>query len=256
MANVSYEWWNKLRGKTFDKWAVDYGITLKEIEGYDHNIFDRWKIKERHLNNSKKSNPLGYFFLYVVPDVLEYLIESPEIYFIETKHWIRYRIFDKYHIVKTGEKPGYRCTDFIMTACIWNLVVDFVEQECAWMEVYCFEDEKEAMKKLKRERFFGKLRSRELGEKYMKRRCYDRQNSEDRRLACRAILKAYKFYKDELPALNEELEMMYEAEDREGLTRKQRLARVKKCAAFEEKINKKITNHLVKIVENRDVLWT
>ena len=41
--------------------------------------------------------------------------------------WIRYRTYDKYHIVKTGLEPGYREVDSIMLHTNFNLLKDFVE---------------------------------------------------------------------------------------------------------------------------------
>lgn len=41
--------------------------------------------------------------------------------------WIRYRTFDKYHIVKTGLPPGYNEVDNIMLYTCFNLLKDFVE---------------------------------------------------------------------------------------------------------------------------------
>lgn len=41
--------------------------------------------------------------------------------------WIRYRTYDKYHIVKTGLEPGYQEVDRIMLHTNFNLLKDFVE---------------------------------------------------------------------------------------------------------------------------------
>ena len=47
-------------------------------------------------------------------------------------YWIRYRTFDKYHIVKTGLKPGYNEVDNIMLHVNFNLLKDFVEVSQAY----------------------------------------------------------------------------------------------------------------------------
>ena len=51
--------------------------------------------------------------------------------------WIRFRTWDKYHIVKTGLRPGYYEKDTILLYSSFNLLVDFVERECAWMSWCC-----------------------------------------------------------------------------------------------------------------------
>ena len=45
--------------------------------------------------------------------------------------WIRHRTFDKYHIVHTGLEPGYYDKDTQMFHAMFQLLVDYVEDECA-----------------------------------------------------------------------------------------------------------------------------
>lgn len=47
-----------------------------------------------------------------------------------------YRMFPRhrYHIVKTGLEPGYYDTDYRMLHANFQLLVDFIECELAWME--------------------------------------------------------------------------------------------------------------------------
>jgi len=51
------------------------------------------------------------------------------------KYWIRYRVFDKYHIIKTGLKPDHYDMDTRLLHGMFNMLVDFVEVEKAWMNV-------------------------------------------------------------------------------------------------------------------------
>jgi hypothetical protein len=55
--------------------------------------------------------------------------------------WIRYRTYDKYHVVKTGLKPQYYDKDTLMLHMNFNLLKEFVEEELSWRS-WCFEDEK------------------------------------------------------------------------------------------------------------------
>lgn len=47
--------------------------------------------------------------------------------------WIRYRTYDKYHIVKTDLEPAYYDKDTILLHVNFSILVDYVEIECAWM---------------------------------------------------------------------------------------------------------------------------
>ena len=51
------------------------------------------------------------------------------------KSWIRYRTFDRYHIIKTTLKPGYYDMDTRLLYGMFDMLVDFVEIEKAWMNV-------------------------------------------------------------------------------------------------------------------------
>ncbi len=52
--------------------------------------------------------------------------------------WVRHRTFDKYHVVDTGLEPGYYDKDMLMFHAMFQLLVDFVEEECADMHrLYC-----------------------------------------------------------------------------------------------------------------------
>lgn len=47
------------------------------------------------------------------------------------KYWIAHRTYDKYHIVKTGMKPGYCDTVWRLPYVIFTLNEEFVEKELA-----------------------------------------------------------------------------------------------------------------------------
>jgi len=62
---------------------------------------------------------------------------SPAIHLENLYYWVRYRTFDKYHVIKTDLKPGYydKSTQYFHSC--FSILVDFVELECAWMEYIC-----------------------------------------------------------------------------------------------------------------------
>ena len=53
------------------------------------------------------------------------------------KSWLRYRTFDRYHIIKTTLKPDYHDMDTRLLYAMFDMLVDFVEVEKAWMNVIC-----------------------------------------------------------------------------------------------------------------------
>lgn len=54
---------------------------------------------------------------------------------------VRYRVFDRYHLIDTGLEPGYADMDTRMLHGMFNMLVDFVEIEKAWMTVVFSKDD-------------------------------------------------------------------------------------------------------------------
>lgn len=59
---------------------------------------------------------------------------------------IRVRFFDKYHVINTGLPPGYRDTSERLLHGTFQLLVDYVEVELAWMQVVFSDDAKKKYK--------------------------------------------------------------------------------------------------------------
>lgn len=55
--------------------------------------------------------------------------------------WVRYRTISRHHIINTGLTPGWHDVDHKMLYANFALLVDYVEKECAWMDV-AFDEEK------------------------------------------------------------------------------------------------------------------
>lgn len=89
--------------------------------------------KEWNLN-AKKTQP----FAYAVSEAMDWIHNryrdciKP---FQNTRCWIRYRIFDRYHVINTGLTPQYYDCDTRMLHGMFNMLIDFVEIEKAWMYV-------------------------------------------------------------------------------------------------------------------------
>jgi hypothetical protein len=53
----------------------------------------------------------------------------------DLRYYIRCRLFDRYHLINTRLTPGYHDADERMMHGMFNLLVDFVEVDKAWMHV-------------------------------------------------------------------------------------------------------------------------
>ncbi len=77
----------------------------------------------------KKNAPIRYYLLkefrykYILPVKWTYK---------DIRGWIRYRTYDRYHVIKTGLKPGYYDIDTRMLHGCFEMLKEFVEVEQAW----------------------------------------------------------------------------------------------------------------------------
>jgi len=83
----------------------------------------------------KAEEPLRYWVNETVPDFFKDLRKTLMSPYHNTRQWIRHHFFDKYHIINTGLTPGYYDSDTRMLHGMFNLLVDFIEVEKAWMHV-------------------------------------------------------------------------------------------------------------------------
>jgi len=99
-----------------------------------------------------------------IKDFFEYDVPH---YISEVKYWIAYRTYDRYNVVKTGLPPAYYEPYTLMLHTCFNLLVDFVEVEKAWMEyIYCKEEKNYKNISWFKRKIFG-FRSREMGMSYL-----------------------------------------------------------------------------------------
>lgn len=140
--------------------------------------FDRWmsynppgslSSKGWRLFNEefKKNAPIRYWFRHD----FRTSITLPIIWKYESiKNWIRYRTYDRYHVVKTGLPPGYCGADVKLLHTSFNTLKDFVEGELAWHTYIWSEERKEASfaeKYIPLYRYLKPFRSREWGIKHL-----------------------------------------------------------------------------------------
>lgn len=111
-------------------------FTLEKPVALQWHEWKEWEAK------MQEETPLAYWLNETVPEFFSDVNRKLTGPFKELKSWIRYRVFDKYHVVKTGLKPGYHEIDSRMLHSLFQLLVDFVEIEKAWMHVVWSEDNK------------------------------------------------------------------------------------------------------------------
>jgi len=84
-----------------------------------------WRLFDKEF---KQKAPLRYWVYKTLPRAL-----GPIRYNIRRiREWIRYRTFDRYHIVDTGLSPEYYEFEDRMLFASFNMLKDFVEKEQAW----------------------------------------------------------------------------------------------------------------------------
>lgn len=115
----------------------------------------------------KQNAPIRYW----IKNDFRHAVTLPVIWKYEAiTNWIRYRTYDRYHVVKTGLPPGYCGAETQMFNASFNILKDFVEVELAWHS-YMWSDERKsatfAEKHVPFYRVFKPFRSREWGLKHL-----------------------------------------------------------------------------------------
>jgi len=80
--------------------------------------------------------------------------------------WVRHRTTDRYNIVDTGLPFGYYDADYLMLHACFNLLKEYVEIECAWMQLMVTDD-REMKPWWMTLKGFRKRHGRELGLKHL-----------------------------------------------------------------------------------------
>lgn len=104
-------------------------LDLNKPYALGFNEWDEWHEK------TKAERPFAYFIMETVPDKFEDFVKFFTNPVNDLRYAIRVRVFDRYHVIKTGLDPGYRDCDTRMMHGMFNMLVDFVEVEKAWMHV-------------------------------------------------------------------------------------------------------------------------
>ena len=87
----------------------------------------RW---DRYNHMIKTRFPFRWFLYDTFPDLWYQYVVYPK---SRVTNFFRYRTIDRYHVVSTGQKPGYQDADTRMLNSAFNLLKDYVEIELASM---------------------------------------------------------------------------------------------------------------------------
>jgi hypothetical protein len=128
----------------FKAWLKQrFGIFVLKDKPYalSHKGWKEWDAA------AKKEQPIAYWIHEVcldwIGDQWKYKIKDP---INNTRYAIRHRLFDRYNIIHTKLKPDYYDSDTRMLHGMFELLVDFVEVEKAWMHVVFNKDAQKARK--------------------------------------------------------------------------------------------------------------
>lgn len=231
-----------------------------------------WRLFEKEF--SEKA-PIRYWF----KTKFRRNIVLPMIWKYEAiDQWIRHRTYDKYHIVKTGLKPGYYDIDTLMLHSNFNMLKDFVEVEQA-IHTYWWSDEcKNASwfeKHMPFYRTFYPFRRPELGIKHLEWAAtlddpslpvHERCDSQA--VFARETLSLYRWWVNERPAREKEKYVEYNDQglgslgcfdddfDREADDYKDHVKSMTSRQNKEEEWQQEDDDMLVRLVKVRRGLWT
>ncbi len=95
------------------------------------------------FNDEYKSNaPIRYFIVNMLPEPYN-IIKN---YISRITDWIRYRTYNRYHILDSGLPPDYYEKDTLLLHTSFNVLKDFVEKEQAWSR-QCWSEENKLTRK-------------------------------------------------------------------------------------------------------------
>ena len=113
-------------------------LKLRNVKPYAATMKEWREWRKR----AKSEEPFRYWLNETVPEFLSNIWTTVTKPFNDLRYWIRCRFFDKYHMLNTGLKPGYADCDTRMLHGMFNLLVDYIEVEKAWMHVVFDKDER------------------------------------------------------------------------------------------------------------------
>lgn len=181
-------------------------------------------------------------------------------FFKNIRDQIRWRFFEKFHIIDTKLKPEYYDCDHRMLHGMFALLVDFVEIEKAWMQAVFSESYKKPWYP------FARFRDRERGIKYLEweMTLTEKDESPEQAKNAKIIKELYLWWVDVRPVRLDPYELMTEdifppdrnLFDRIGKTTDEQHKIFERINELEKENDDEDTEMLVKLIKLRGSLWT
>lgn len=245
--------WSNVKHKTFDKWAEEQGLTknFSKIEirnGKKFHVYDEtcpkmsecFRLSIKHKKEQKKKHPFKYFLLISFPNYIEKVYMFPKKLINFGRYFFRYNFFDRRHLVDTGLPPNWYDTDTLIEKALETLLLQFVEDECAWHHI---QSEDKLYKKYKGKKL-SKEQSKEFGLEFLNFHINYKDEQVDysgNNKAYQTIKDCYLYFVEEKPKI---LSQINELED------------FKKGFEEEDKLHDLDTKYYTKLIEVRKSLWT
>lgn len=156
----------------------------------------------------KSNAPIRYF---IAHDLVKKCVYPIKWKYESISDWVRYRTYDRYHIVNTGLEPRYYERDTLMLHVNFSLLVDYVECGLAWKS-YWTEQQPDRWKRehIPFYNYIKPLRRPDLGLKHLAWEstlddpslpAYEQSPQQAKR--AREVLKLYDWWKNIRPARKE-----------------------------------------------------
>jgi len=245
--------------------------------------WDDWTVWHE---KTKKEKPFVYFLKITLTKFYHDTIETITWPYNQVRWSIRDYITQRWHVVKTGLKPGYHEISDRMLHANFNLLVDFVEIEKAWMQILWNNDEDEKKNfpwwSLNPTRF-SSFRNPQAGLKYLEwesKIVMDKDYSKNKKdwgkptsqaKAAMEIIKLYKWWKDRQNRIDphdasgwteicdERRKLGHDIFSDKGLTenlKKREKKALEKTRKIEEKYLNEDESMLICLIKIREHLWT
>lgn len=220
----------------------------------------------------KAEAPIRYFLAKTLVETVLWPIERRK---KAIQGYFRYRCIPRhrYHVMSTGEAPGYSDLDHRLLHVNFNALKDFVEIEKGWQYFWCHSDERPSWLS----GVFGRQRYAEKGIEYLEWESslsdpnspnFQGSINDHQAIHAREVLGLYAWWTDERPnrvepefpsmpgAGDEPLAMLSDKIDRTTPEYAAYEAEVKRVQNIEEEWSNEDTDMLIRLMKARKGLWT
>jgi len=232
-----------------------------------------WRLFNKEY---QEQAPVRYWFAHT----FKYAVLMPVKWKYEKVHdWVRYRTYDKYHIVDTGLTPSYYDPCTVMLHVNFNILKEFVEVEQAWSKYLWSGDYKEHASWCEKHMPFYRrvfpFRSPEHGVKHFEWAATlddpnlpPHERCDHQAVAAREILVLYKWWVEDRPARKEIEHVPYNKQgmgmlgcfdddfNQEAEDYKAHVTSMEAASNQEEEWEKEDEAMLIRLMKIRKSLWT